>query len=132
MLVDAAVFARGGLFPEEYFFSFEDLAFCLQARGAGIASGIAGRAVAYHEGGRTMGAGTPRRLYYAARNHLRLAAVIRDGGRIATAGQTASIVALNLAHAVRAPGANVAVRLAAVSRGIRDHLRGRYGPDPAR
>ena len=39
------------------------------------------------------------------------------------------VVALNLAHAVKAPGGSLAARLGATLRGIRDHLGGRYGPD---
>ena len=131
MLVEASVFARLGLLPEEYFFSFEDLAFCLRARDAGIRCGIAGHAVAYHEGARTMGAGSPRRLYFAARNHLHLASGVPAGGPLTAALRSASIVGLNLAHAVRAPGAHLTARVGAVVRGIRDHFRGRYGPGPA-
>ena len=73
MLVHRDVFDRIGLLPEEYFFSFEDIAFCQRARAAGFDVGLARDATAYHEGGATMGA-SPERLYYAARNHLRLGA----------------------------------------------------------
>jgi hypothetical protein len=87
-------------------------------------------AVAFHEGGRSMGAGSPRRLYFAARNHLLLAR--RAGpaaGRLATAWRTASIVALNIAHALRSRGAPLGTRLSAVARGCRDYASGRLGSD---
>ena len=78
-----------------------------------------------------MGADSPARLYYAARNHLRLARqAAPDENGPAAMFRTGSIVTLNLAHAVRAPGGTLAARVAAVLRGTRDHLRGRYGPDP--
>ena len=38
MLIAREVFAAAGLFVEDYFFSFEDLDFCLRARNAGYAS----------------------------------------------------------------------------------------------
>ena len=50
MLVHRAVFDRIGLLPEEYFFSFEDIAFCQRARAAGFDIGLAPRATVYHEG----------------------------------------------------------------------------------
>jgi GT2 family glycosyltransferase len=130
MLVRTDVFARVGLFPEEYFFSFEDLAFCLRAREAGLASGVAGRAVAYHEGGRSMGAASVRRLYYGARNQLLLASTASPAGGAAGVLRAASVLALNLAHAVHAPGGTIGSRVAAVVRGARDHARRCYGPDP--
>ena len=38
-----------------------------------------------------------------------------------------AVVALNLAHAVKARGGSLPSRLAAVARGTRDHFAGRYG-----
>ena len=63
MLVKRAVFERIGLLAEDYFFSFEDLDFCLKAREAGYHTKLAGDATAYHEGSRSIGAGSSRRLY---------------------------------------------------------------------
>src|SRR6185503_331337 len=51
MLVTRDVFDAVGLFDDEYFFSFEDLDFCLKARRAGFATVLAGRATVYHECG---------------------------------------------------------------------------------
>jgi GT2 family glycosyltransferase/glycosyltransferase involved in cell wall biosynthesis len=130
MLVTRDVFEAAGLFDEDYFFSFEDLDFCLRARRAGFTTVLATSAVTYHEGGRSIGARSPRRLYFAARGHLLLAR--RAGpaaGALATLWRTCSIVALNLAHAVVSSGAPVPVRLAAVARGTRDYFAGRLGAD---
>ena len=128
MLVRTEVFDAVGLFDDEYFFSFEDLDFCLRARRAGYVTVLAGRAVAYHEGGRSIGATSARRLYFAARNHLRLAQrASPDAGRLKTVGRGMFIVGLNLAHAVRSPGRPFPIRVAAVARGTADYLRGRFG-----
>jgi GT2 family glycosyltransferase/glycosyltransferase involved in cell wall biosynthesis len=130
MLVTREVFDAVGLLDEDYFFSFEDLDFCLRARRAGFSTVLAGAATAHHEGGRSIGARSPRRLYFAARGHLLLARRAgRPAGRVASACRTVAIVALNLAHAVRSGGAPLPVRLAAVARGVRDYFAGRFGPD---
>ena len=130
MLVRRDVFDAIGLLDEDYFFSFEDLDFCLKARRAGFATLLVGAAAAYHEGGRSMGATSPRRLYFAARNHLLLARRVDPGaGAVAAAARTTSIVLLNIAHAVRSRGGSLASRLGAVARGTRDYLAGRFGAD---
>jgi GT2 family glycosyltransferase len=130
MLVSREVFNAIGLFDEDYFFSFEDLDFCLRARRAGFRTVLAGTAVVHHEGGRSIGARSPRRLYFAARGHLLLAHRVGPAARrLPTALRTASIVALNLAHAVRSRGAPLPTRLRSVAGGIRDYFAGRFGPD---
>jgi len=131
ILVKREVIDLVGLLDEEYFFSFEDLDWCFRARRAGFESVLAAQAIAYHAGGRSIGDTSPRRLYYAARNHLRFAE--REGGGRpagpASWWRGTSIVALNLAHAVKASGGSLPSRLAAVARGTRDHIAGRYGED---
>jgi GT2 family glycosyltransferase/glycosyltransferase involved in cell wall biosynthesis len=132
MLVKREVFEAVGLLDTDYFFSFEDLDFCLKARRAGFSTVLAGAAAVYHEGGRSIGATSPRRLYFAARNHLLLARRNDpSAGRFASLCRGCSIVLLNLAHAVRSSGGSLPVRLAAVVRGTRDYAGGRFGADPA-
>jgi GT2 family glycosyltransferase/glycosyltransferase involved in cell wall biosynthesis len=126
MLIRREVFDAIGLFDEDFFFSFEELDFCLKARRAGFTTVLDGSAVAYHEGGRSIGPDTPLRLYFAARNHLLLAS--RNEGPRGL--RTISILALNVAHAVRTSGASLPARLGAVARGVRDHMAGRYGAGP--
>ena len=126
MLVHRSVFEDIGLLPEEYFFSFEDIAFCQQARAAGFDVGLEPRATVYHEGSGTMGL-SPTRLYYAARNHLRLGAQTPARSVWHRLRRQCGIAGYNLAHAVRAQGGVLPTRLAAVTRGIADHLRGRSG-----
>ena len=55
MLVTRAVFERIGLLDGDYFFSFEDVDFCLRARKAGFETVLSARASVYHEGGRSVG-----------------------------------------------------------------------------
>jgi GT2 family glycosyltransferase len=130
VLIRRDVFAAVGLFDEDYFFSFEDIDFCQRARQAGFSSIVSERAIAYHEGGRSLGAASPRRFYFAARNHLLLAS--RAAPRASWAARLARstlIVGLNLAHAATSDGGSLPERLSAVGRGTRDYLAGRYGAD---
>jgi hypothetical protein len=92
---------------------------------------LANEAQARHEGSRSIGADSPRRLYFAARNHLRLAARAAPSGRAESIARGLAIVGFNAAHAIRARGGSLAARLGAVARGTRDHLAGRYGDGPA-
>ena len=130
MLIRREVFERIGLLAEEYFFSFEDLDFCLRARAAGLVTLCVGAARAYHEGGRSIGARSARRLYFATRNHLLMA------GRVAPAPSRRHallrggvIVGLGLVHAVLRADAPPVAGVASVVRGAWHHLRGRYGSD---
>jgi GT2 family glycosyltransferase len=130
MLITREVFDAVGPFDEDYFFTFEDLDFCLRARRAGFTTILAGKAVAYHEGGRSLGASSPRRFYFAARNHLLLAhRVGPPAGIVARLYRSTSIVLLNLAHAIVSPGGSLTARLAAFGRGTRDYTVGRFGGD---
>ena len=123
MLVHRSVFDTIGLLPEEYFFSFEDIAFCLRARAEGFDVGLEPGATVYHEGSGTMGA-SPRRLYYAARNHLRLGAETPARTSWHRRGRQCAIAAYNIAHAMTASGGTAPTRILAVVRG--------YRPPPAR
>jgi hypothetical protein len=129
MLIRREVFDAIGLFHEDYFFSFEDLDFCLTARRAGFRTFLAGDAMAYHEGGRSIGADAVVRLYFGTRNHLLLAHRIGPHERrYKTIVRTGVIVMLNLAHAFRARGGSLAGRIRAVISGTRDYWLGRMGP----
>jgi GT2 family glycosyltransferase/glycosyltransferase involved in cell wall biosynthesis len=133
MLVRREVLERVGLLAEEYFFGLEDLDLCLRARAAGYLTLLVGGAVVYHEGSRSIGARSPRRLYFAARNHLLLAR--RAAPRLPPSlglARSGSIVALNLAHALVTAGTPRLPGLRAVGRGVLDHWRRRYGDGPGR
>jgi len=132
LLVRAEVLAAVGLLAEEYFFSFEDLDLCLRARRAGYSTICAAGALAYHEGGRSIGARAAARLYYGTRNHLLLAERwLRAGGSPAAAVRAACILGYNLAYAVTGSGTAPLPAIGAVLRGARDHWRARYGEEGA-
>ena len=127
MLIRRSVFELTGLLDEEYFFSFEDIDFCLRAAEKGFRSACVEAAVAYHEGASTIGRQSPRRVYFATRNHLRLQSRLGVPGRRAIG--TATVIGLNAAHVIISPEVRLPAGLAAVARGAWHHFRGRYGSD---
>ena len=128
MLVRREAFETAGLFDEAFFFSFEDIEFCLRVRAAGFGVMCVPAAVAYHEGGRTIGRRSPARVYYATRNHLCLSARTGRGGRLAAAARTSFVVGLNAAYALTSREVPLFRGMAAVVRGTLDYARGRNGP----
>jgi GT2 family glycosyltransferase/glycosyltransferase involved in cell wall biosynthesis len=130
MLIRREVIERIGYLDDAYFYSFEDLDFCLRARAAGFSVWCVPRARAYHEGGHAIGRRSARRVYFATRNHLRLAARVdpRSRRRALTA---ARVVGYNTAYVLTSPDAPLWSGLAAVLRGSWHHFVGRYGPDSA-
>lgn len=128
MLVRRAVFERIGLFFEDYFFGFEDLDLCVRARAAGFTTACVGSAVVPHEGSASIGRTSAKRIYYATRNHLLLAARISPPGpSVARWIRTASIVALNLAFVLTTTQVPRRKGLSAFRRGLADHRAHRYG-----
>jgi len=125
MLVERRVFEHIGLLDDHYFFGFEDLDFCLRARAAGIGTVVA-PARAYHACAQSLPSPSPDRLYYAARNHLRLAASVH-GGNAGPARQLV-VLLLNVAAALKASPSHAAPRLLAVAAGCFDFYRDRFGP----
>jgi len=127
MLVRREVFERAGLLDEAFFFYFEDIEFCLRARRAGFDTLCVPEALAYHEGGRSIGRTSPDRVYFATRNHLRMGRMA-DGGRATTWLRGGLIVGLNAGY-VLLSGETPRIRgLGALARGVWHHLGGRYGP----
>jgi GT2 family glycosyltransferase/glycosyltransferase involved in cell wall biosynthesis len=127
MLIRRDVIERIGLLDEAYFFSFEDIEFCLRAQESGFRTGCVQEARAYHEGGRTIGRRSARRVYFATRNHLRLAA--RQGDRRGRALRSALVLGLNAAYVLVSPEAPLLSGASAMLRGAWHHARGRYGTD---
>ena len=126
MLIRREVFERIGFLDEAYFFSFEDIDFCLRARSAGFQTGCVQDAVAYHEGGRTIGPRSARRIYFGTRNHLRLAA--RVGAPAGLPLRMGIVVGLNAAYVLMSPEAPLVRGVSALVRGAWHHFTGRYGP----
>ena len=128
LLVTREAWERVGLLDERYFFGFEDIDLCLRAGVAGLRTQFEPRALAYHEGGGSLGPASPRRFYFAARNHLLLARDHHAGGFAASLTRPLLVVALNVAHALTSPGGSRAAKLGATLRGALDYARGRFGP----
>jgi len=131
MMIKREVLQRIGLLSEEYFFSFEDLDLCLRARKVGFQTICVGPAIAYHEGGRSIGKRSPRRIYFATRNHMLMAdrvastsvppvALVRNG----------FITGLNLAHVLFTADTPRKEGLEAMVQGIWHHVWKRYGDGP--
>ena len=127
IFVAREVFASVGFLDENYFFGFEEIDFCLSARARGYATVIVPAAVVYHEGSKSIGASSPARLYFAARNHLRLAHRIAPAGPVGSLFRGLSILGLNLAHAARRPPRSIPAGVGAVLRGTYHHLTSKYG-----
>lgn len=126
VLIRRKVFEDVGLLDERFFFSFEDIEFCLRARRAGFDVLSVSDAIAYHEGGRSIGRLSPDRVYYAARNHLRLVHMSGDEGRGLLRGGL--VVALNAGYVLLSGETPRFRGFAALARGVWHHLNRRYGP----
>jgi GT2 family glycosyltransferase/glycosyltransferase involved in cell wall biosynthesis len=129
MLIRRAVLETAGPLKEDYFFSFEDIELCFRARAAGFRTVCVTDAWAYHEGCRSIGGRSPRRVYFATRNHLKLATDVAPTTAPLRALRGGFILALNLAYVLVSPDAPLLPGLAALVRGTWHHLSGRYGPD---
>ena len=130
MLVRREVFERIGTFDDSYFFSFEDVHFCLRARRGGFSTVVASDALAFHEGSLSIGPHSPRKLYFSTRNHLLAAAQTGEANFVGHRTLRAVwIVTLSLAFALRSGGAPRLAGLGSVLRGTWHHLRGRYDDD---
>lgn len=127
MLVRREVFERAGMLDDEFFFYFEDIEFCLRARRAGFDVLCVPDAIAYHEGGRSIGRTSPDRIYFAARNHLRIAGMA-DGAHRTGWLRGGLIVSLNAGYVLLSGDTPRLAGLAAVARGVWHHVNGRYGP----
>ncbi len=128
MFIRAGVFEKAGLLDERFFFSFEDVEFCLRARRAGFDVLGVSEAIAYHEGGHSIGRLSPDRVYYAARNHLRLVAMInRDSPRPGWL-RGGLVVGLNAGYVLLSGETPRFRGFGALARGVWHHLHGRYGP----
>ena len=125
MLIRREVFDKVGLLDEEYFFSFEDIEFCMRARRAGFETVCVQDARVYHEGGRTIGRRSPRRVYFATRNHLRLAAA--TGASPTRPLRLIAVAAFNAAYVLVSPESPLVGGSLAFARGVWHHIIGRYG-----
>jgi len=130
MLIRKEVLQEVGLLDEDYFFSFEDLDLCLRARREGYSTVCVGRATAYHEGGQSIGKHSPRRIYFATRNHLLMARTSARASAPHTVMRHSFILGLNLAHVMLTSDIPRSEGLSAMASGVWHHLWRRYGDGP--
>jgi len=131
MMIKREVLERVGLLSEEYFFSFEDLDICLRARQAGFTSICVSDAIALHEGGRSIGKHSPRRIYFATRNHLLMTRLAADSPLPFTSPlRSGFILGLNLAHVLLTSETTRSEGLKAMLQGIWHYMWRRYGNGP--
>lgn len=131
-MVRASAFDVVGGLDEGFFHAFEDTDWCWRARRAGLRLAVVLGAVARHGGGRSMGASSPLRLYYAVRSHLRAAERMFPLPVPLRWARQGLVVALNAAHALRQSEVPRFAGLAAVARGALDFTRGVTGPGSGR
>jgi GT2 family glycosyltransferase len=128
LMTTATALDRVGLLDAEFFFSFEDVDWCVRARRAGLELLVVTAARARHAGSRTIGRDSPDRLYFAARNHLRCAEKLLPLAGLAHWRRRAAILARNLAFALRQRDVARGPACRAVLDGYADARAGRLGP----
>jgi GT2 family glycosyltransferase len=118
---------RVGFLDEEYFFSFEDLDWCVRAGQAGLGLGVVLGARARHAGSLTIGPASPARFFYSARNHVRFVSSHRQSRGLSHWLQFGAVAVVELAHALSQSAADRRQATQAVLAGLRDARRGRFG-----
>jgi GT2 family glycosyltransferase len=128
MLVSRSACATLGGFDEAFFAYLEDADLCLRARGAGLRVIAAPRSQVLHDRRiTTSGRQSAASIYYTTRNHLMLMRRHGSGGIAHRLLRPATIVALNLAYAIRAGGPLLPLRVRAVLHAARDYQRNTLG-----
>jgi GT2 family glycosyltransferase len=128
LMMSLAALDRAGPLDEAYFHGFEDVDWCAKLSREGLGRAVVLGARARHGGARTLGKEAPARLYYAARNHVRVTERLFPRPRAAGWVRRLSIAGLNLAHALRQPEVPRGPAIRAVLAGTRDAWKGREGP----
>jgi GT2 family glycosyltransferase len=130
VMLSRVALERVGLLDEAYFFSFEDVDWCLRARQSGLRVAVVLDARARHVGSLSLGRVAPERFYYATRNHLRVVESRHPLTGPARWLRRAAVLALNLGHALRQGEASRRDALRAVLTGFSDACHDRSGPRP--
>jgi N-acetylglucosaminyl-diphospho-decaprenol L-rhamnosyltransferase len=125
MLVRHDVFTAIGGLTEDYFFGFEDLDFCFRAAAAGHRTIVAADAIVWHEGHASIGRGSPRLFYFAARNHLRFLQRHAARPMFHTTVRGGIVLLFNIAYVLSSRTSGRLAGLRAVVRGAWSHWRDR-------
>lgn len=128
MLVARGACEKLGGFDEGFFAYLEDADLCMRARRGGFRMVAAPRSRVLHDRPMTTaGRQSVASIYYTTRNHLMLMHRHGSGGTARRLLRPGTIVALNLAYAIRAGGPALRPRLGAVLRAAVDYRRGIVG-----
>lgn len=127
VMLSLAALERTGVLREDYFHGFEDVDLSLRLRAAGFSLRLAGRARVRHRGAATLGAASPLRIYYAARNHVRAAETLCPLPAPLGALRRAALLGLALAHALRQGEVPRSAAARAAWRGASDGWKGVTG-----
>jgi len=100
----------------------------VRARRAGYGLAVVLAARARHVGSQSIGRASPRRLYYAARNHVRLVEKLEPRRGARHWARRAVVLGRNLGHALTQDEAPRLGACRAVLEGFADARRGRFGP----
>lgn len=132
MMVRRDFVERVGLLDDRFFIYSEEVDWCLRARRRGYRLAVVPESVIWHRGHRTTGRlGRPFIAYLQARNHLLM---LRKNSEWFVAGATPALAWFLAAlswKALAAPFRGETASARAALRGVRDGLRGRFGPPPA-
>jgi GT2 family glycosyltransferase len=128
LMISRAALDGVGPLDDAYFFSFEDVDWCVRAGRAGFGLAVVLAARARHEGSRTIGRPSPERLYYAARNHLRCAEKLDPLAGLRRWKRRCVVLGRNLAFALKQREVGRARACRAVIEGYRDARAGHFGP----
>lgn len=124
LLGRARVFEEVGLLDEDYFYSSEVVDLCLRAREAGYSSAIDVRARAYHDLGRSSTLRSTLYPYYIIRNRFLLIRKFHPKWKLPLYGFWACY---SSALSLKEQLANRPLAARAISLGLLDGLRGRFG-----
>ena len=123
------VFERAGLMDERYFLCYEDIDLCLRARAAGFKVYAVPAARVRHRVSASLGGeGSSTIIYYSTRNQLLLARERLPLPFPLASVRTVLIALYNLLFALVTTRTPSRLGLPTWRRGVRDYLRGRFGP----
>lgn len=127
--INQAALQRVGLLDEDYFAYFEDVEYCLRARGLGARVELVPRARVWHEGSASLGGeSSPLRLYYSVRNHLRVLDQRLPLSRWGATARRSCVLGLSLAYLIGSSRIPKTAGCRALLRGWRDYCHGVQGP----
>jgi len=129
ILMRMSVVERIGMLDPAFFIYSEEVDWCIRANRAGFKGLVVPAAHIWHKGVRRDYAPSPRVTYLSARNHLRLLAKHRAGGRALLRAMAGNLRTLT-SWSVRPRWRDQRAHRDALARAMVDFCRGSFGPPP--